>query len=238
MKPFIVAHRGASTRKRENTLAAFALAIADGADFVEFDIRRSADQEYVVHHDPTVGSKLIAAATLGELSWHANALGYEIPILSDVLALAANRIMLDVELKEEGYESQIVDILLASRPIESFVVTTFNEQSIQRIKSRCAKVRCGLLLGMPDPPDLIRTRLRELFPMDRALRARADFVAPNWQLLRFGFVQRARRSTLPVWVWTVNSQKMMSKYLGTDGIEALITDAPREALALRAALNR
>ena len=47
----IIGHRGASAAFRENTIEAFLGAAEAGADWVELDIRRSADGEIVVHHD-------------------------------------------------------------------------------------------------------------------------------------------------------------------------------------------
>ena len=53
-RPLIVAHRGASALVPENTLAAFARAISDGADGIEFDVRLAKDGVAVVFHDDTL----------------------------------------------------------------------------------------------------------------------------------------------------------------------------------------
>src|SRR5258708_39992946 len=50
-RPLIIAHRGASGLAAENTLAAFRLAIALGADGVEMDVQLSADGAPVIMHD-------------------------------------------------------------------------------------------------------------------------------------------------------------------------------------------
>jgi glycerophosphoryl diester phosphodiesterase len=68
----VIAHRGGSARAPENTLEAMRLAIADGADALEFDVRLSADGEVVVIHDPAVdrttdGTGAIEKMTLAEL---------------------------------------------------------------------------------------------------------------------------------------------------------------------------
>jgi len=53
--PFIVvAHRGDHTRAPENTLAAYANAIEAGADYVEIDLRTTADSQLVIMHDASV----------------------------------------------------------------------------------------------------------------------------------------------------------------------------------------
>ena len=49
-----IAHRGASGRAPENTLTALAAAVADGADLLEFDVRRTRDGALVLMHDPTL----------------------------------------------------------------------------------------------------------------------------------------------------------------------------------------
>ena len=50
-RPLVIAHRGASVDRRENTVEAFEEAAVQGADWVELDVRLSADDVLVVHHD-------------------------------------------------------------------------------------------------------------------------------------------------------------------------------------------
>ena len=52
--PIIFAHRGASSYAPENTLAAFELALRQGADAIELDAKLTADGQVVVIHDQTV----------------------------------------------------------------------------------------------------------------------------------------------------------------------------------------
>lgn len=72
MKPVIIAHRGWSGRYPENTLIAFEKALELPVDGIEFDLRRSADGEIVISHEPNVdlhsdGTGLIRDMTLKEL---------------------------------------------------------------------------------------------------------------------------------------------------------------------------
>ncbi|WP_454792907.1 glycerophosphodiester phosphodiesterase [Mycolicibacterium lutetiense] len=80
--PFVVAHRGASAEKPEHTLAAYDLALREGADGVECDVRLTRDGHLVCVHDRRVdrtstGTGLVSEMTLAELrrldygSWHA-----------------------------------------------------------------------------------------------------------------------------------------------------------------------
>ena len=47
----VVAHRGASGKAPENSLASIRQAISDGADWVEIDVQETADGEVIVVHD-------------------------------------------------------------------------------------------------------------------------------------------------------------------------------------------
>lgn len=81
--PFVVAHRGASADRPEHTLAAYELALKEGADGVECDVRLSRDGHLVCVHDRRVdrtssGTGVVSEMTLAELreldygSWHAS----------------------------------------------------------------------------------------------------------------------------------------------------------------------
>src|SRR5512141_2609782 len=67
-KPFLLAHRGASTHAPENTLPAFELALEEGADGVELDAKLSADGKVVVIHDATVDRTTDGHGRVSELS--------------------------------------------------------------------------------------------------------------------------------------------------------------------------
>jgi glycerophosphoryl diester phosphodiesterase len=53
-RPFVVAHRGAQLAEPENTLRAFLLALVQGADALETDLRFTADDQLILFHDPTL----------------------------------------------------------------------------------------------------------------------------------------------------------------------------------------
>ncbi len=80
--PFVVAHRGASAERPEHTLAAYELALQEGADGVECDVRLTRDGHLVCVHDRQVdrtsnGTGLVSEMTLAQMreldygSWHA-----------------------------------------------------------------------------------------------------------------------------------------------------------------------
>ena len=50
-QPFVIAHRGASGYRPENTLAAFELGISQGADGIEFDVVNTKDSKLIIRHE-------------------------------------------------------------------------------------------------------------------------------------------------------------------------------------------
>ena len=61
--PLVIAHRGASAYRPENTLEAFELGIQQGADGIEFDLVATKDQELVIRHENTLsGTTNVATA--------------------------------------------------------------------------------------------------------------------------------------------------------------------------------
>lgn len=84
-RPIVVAHRGASGTLAENTLAAYELAIAQGAQIIEIDVHLTADDELVVIHDDTLDRTTDAAERLpGSAPWHVHE-----TTLADIRSLTA-----------------------------------------------------------------------------------------------------------------------------------------------------
>ena len=228
----IIAHRGASALvDHANTLEAFEKAIDLGADAMEFDVRRTADGVLVGFHDPSIGGREIARLGLAELQALAHESGFRVPTVEDIFIIAKGRIILDIELKETGYERELLDLAAAHLEVGDFVMTSFLDKAIIAIKRLDPRVRTGLLLGIQKPKEGPLRRMVELFPGLRLRRCGADFVAPHYLLLRLGFLARMRRLSLPVFVWTVNDPKMMKRLIAR-GVSAIITDRPDLGLAI------
>lgn len=109
----IYAHRGASGRLPENTLAAISGAIADGADGVEFDVRATADGVPVLLHDrdlarTTSGQGPVDALALADLAGIDAGNGERVPTLAEALAAAVGRLRFDIEVKQSGIEAAVL----------------------------------------------------------------------------------------------------------------------------------
>ena len=232
-KTMIIAHRGASSLARENTIGSFKKAIEIGVDMIEFDVRRTRDQALIVHHDELIEGKPVKELTYDEISKMAIGQGFSIPTFEEVLKFMSGKIKLDVEIKEEGYEKEVVELLLKYFKKDQFVMTSFYDFCIRKIKDDYPDIKTGLILGTSKPKNFILTRISEFFPHKRCRKAKADFLVPHWRLLWFGFLDRAKRENRPVFVWTVNDQRRIWKMLHDERIDAIITDKPYLAIALR-----
>jgi glycerophosphoryl diester phosphodiesterase len=207
----IIAHRGAPGYAKENTIESFEKAVALGADMIEFDVRRTKDNVLIVYHDGLIQGKPVNDLTYEEIKQIAANQGFNLPTAEEVLKWSRGRIKLDVELKEEGYEKEIVELLSGFFKEDQFVITSFHEPSLKIIKDSYPGIQVGLLLGKSKAPPW--TRISEFFPMKRCKKARADFLVAHFRLLKSGFLERARRSRKPVLVWTVNDEDMVWELL-------------------------
>jgi glycerophosphoryl diester phosphodiesterase len=108
----VIAHRGNHTRAHENTLTAIEHAIEAGVDYVEIDVRRTADGNYVLMHDNTVdrmtdGHGPVAQMTLAQLqSLHVHDLKRpqippdQLPTFYEALRAIKGRINIYLDFKE------------------------------------------------------------------------------------------------------------------------------------------
>jgi len=229
----IIAHRGAPTYAKENTIESFKKAMISGADMIEFDVRRTKDNVLIAYHDQMIQGHLVKELTFKGISQWARNLGFDIPTVEEVLKWARGKIKLDVELKEEGYEKEGIELLHSYLDEDQFVITSFHDASLNIIKERHPDIKTGLILGSGIPSYPILTRLQEFFLMKTWKKAKADFLVAHVKLLRTGFLERARRSDLPVFVWTVNEEEMIWKLLHDREVFAIITDKPDLAVSSR-----
>jgi len=171
--------------------------------------------------------------TYDEISKMTISQGFSVPTFEEVLKCTSGKIKLDVEIKEEGYEKEVVELLSRYFGTDQFVITSFYDSCIKRIKNNHPDIKAGLILGISKPEHPIRTRMSEFFPARRCREAKADFLVPHRRLLWFGFLGRAKKENKPVFVWTVNDQRRIWKMLHDQRIDGIITDKPDLAISLR-----
>jgi len=238
--PLVVAHRGASAYAPENTLAAFRLAIQQGAPVVECDVHLTLDGVPVVIHDDCVdrttnGTGEVAAQrydALRELdagAWFsAQFAGEHLPTLDETLAVCAGKARLFVELKRGGGEA-LVDAALAAIDRAAgtdIAIISFGPEEVQHAARKRPDLALGFLIG--------RSHLQEHGAAAAVGAARsfgAGFLSPQHDAADETLIRLAQDAGLPVSVWTVDDPDRM-RHLTDMGVDAITTNRPDVALAL------
>jgi glycerophosphoryl diester phosphodiesterase len=220
----IVAHRGASKAERENTIAAFHKAKELGAEMVELDVRRTADNKLVVHHDPhvvTESGTTWAICKLAKVD-----LPSHIPLLNDALD-ACEGMAVNVEIKNDPDEDdfdpsrqiadQVVTALQQRGDADRMLVSSFDRETIDRVHELDPSLRTGFLYVIPLPD--VATVIASV--------ANGGHVAlhPHRLAVSKEFVEAAHARSLAVNVWTVDNPDEMQK-LAAMGVDAVITNVP------------
>ena len=78
---------------------------------LEFDVRRTADDELVLYHDEAIGDRPLASLTYAAALRAVSARRHPIPRLVELLDAAHGRVMLDIEIKEAGYEARLLSLV-------------------------------------------------------------------------------------------------------------------------------
>ena len=243
--PAIVAHRGASSTRPENTLASFEEAIALGAQIVELDVRLSSDGVPVVMHDPVVdrttdGTGAVHELTAAELV--ALQVGPEatVPTFAEVLEAVSGRAALAVEIKnipgEPAYDpagEPIVEAVHAELGAFDGVVLviSFNPSSIEASKALAPDVPTGFLTT-----DLVDPREALAYAAAKG----HDMVLPGtWASIPAGesYPDEVHAAGLRAGTWTVDDPGTLRMLLDR-GFDAVASNDPAMALAVVAERER
>lgn len=237
------AHRGASAYQPENSIRAFELAIALGADGIELDVHLSADGKLVVTHDENVKrltgvDRLIAAMSYDEIrklnfaETTENAEPVRAPLLEDALDLLKYlSLKLNIELKNDriAYDQLEERALAAVRQAnmeERVIFSSFNHRSMRKMRALNTTARTGLLYAKPIWK-----------PWELAIRLGAQAIHPFFRnLLIPGYFKNASRAGVEVNTWTVNTVKDI-RFVLRKGCHAVITNYPDVAISEREAIQ-
>jgi glycerophosphoryl diester phosphodiesterase len=232
----ISAHRGGSGRAPAGPYAAYQDALAAGADYLEFDVRRTADGELVALHPARLGrpGRPVSALSYAALCGLA---GYEVPTTHAVLELLAGRAGAHVDLKEPDCLAGITTQALRLLPPERIIVTTGDQVAISELRQRYPEVPVGLTIS-GDLAQIARylarqARLPVASPVDAVVAVRAGWAVVHERLARAGALAECRRRGLATMIWTVNDDQALSRWLNCPDVDVVVTDRPRRAAALR-----
>lgn len=236
----ISAHRGGSEDASPGTLEAYESAGNTGAEYIEFDIRRTSDGVYVVYHEDRANhvGPLLSELTHDELC---REIHYSVPKVADVMKIIARTALGHLDLKEIGREREVIEMALDIFGQGNFIATTLEDVSVAAIKRDFPYVRTALSLGrdMARKGLLLtaRTRMTELRPFSRIRKCGADWVAVNHKLATLGVLRLCKANDIGAMVWTVNDDERIKRLLADDRVDVLITDRPRHAVSIRSTLS-
>ena len=250
------AHRGGCGRNAasENTLAAFEAAAATAAEYIEFDIQRTADGVFLLTHDDRVRLDgywvpigQVEAATVDRL------LGTRVRYAEVLALLAATGKKAHLDLKfvspaplyaDPGstWEADAVREALRFLPEDHIIVTTAEDRSVRAVRDWSEDAGLDLLVGLSIGRhrltgmgwcQKVAWRVEELFPGRRIIASRANLVVAQRHLARVRLLAWAHRHHLPVLVWTVDNHKEMRRLMADGRVWMITSNYPELGLSMR-----
>jgi glycerophosphoryl diester phosphodiesterase len=222
-----VGHKGADLIAPGNTHASFDAALQAGVDMIEFDVLPERDSgRLVLAHDYRDAARR-QPHTLDEGLVH-------------LASAPFAAIELDVDLKLQGYELQVVDALRAHGVLDRCLISSQYRSSLQLIRSTEPRVRVGWSVPKirRDPFRSKRTAvpalvglivLRWALPIlaARAIRrGNCHALMAHWRLVTPRLVRSVRRAGGELYVWTVDDPVRLRR-LERMGVTGVITNDPR-----------
>ena len=214
----VLAHRGASGERRENTLEAFRYAAGLGADAVELDVRATADGQLAVIHNARVraglrGLRRVSELTLAQLQ----VLRPFVPTLEDALAcIAETDMQVMIELKTAGIEQRVLECVESSGMRDRAFFASFSTEVLQAIRAL-----------RPDAHTICLVREKAI--LNSLMRApeqqKCEIIAVKYTLLNAMKVRSLHQNGIQVIAWTVNHVPDIRLILAMD-VDGVITDYP------------
>lgn len=208
-RPLLLGHRGARFQKtvRENTLAAFDFALAQGCDGFEFDVRLTADGQAVIYHDEVVSPQGLKIAECS-----ARELG--LPTLDEVLSRYKDMAFLDIELKVPGLERTTATLLRRWPHARGFVVSSFLPEVVGTVRDLEATIPLGLICETQGQ-------------LDRWTELPVEYVIPHCSLVNQQLISNLKAGDKKILVWTVNLPAEMKRYVRW-GVDGIVSDYPEK----------
>jgi glycerophosphoryl diester phosphodiesterase len=237
----VSAHRGGAgdDRSAQNTLAAFEAAIALGCDYVEFDVRVTADGRPVISHDDELDDDSVVRSIARHR--HDEFTAARLVDLDAALALLRGRIRAHVDLKVAGNEVVLVQQIVDALGTDHAIITTAEDSSVRRIR-RWSKVHApDLLVGLSSSARagtdnwFVRklVRIESAFPRLRVRLSGANLVVSHKVVARLSLKAYARRRGLPLLVWTVDRPDELARWMNDPDVWMVTTNHPERAFAAR-----
>jgi glycerophosphoryl diester phosphodiesterase len=201
--PLLLGHRGArASPVPENTLPCFELALSDGCDGFEFDVRLAGCGCAVICHDAEVRG--LAISEIYDIK------PLNLPVLQEALALFAKRAFLDIELKVAGLSSEVLLALHGNPPERGYVVSSFLLEVLLNLNKRNDSIPLGFICD-----DQKQLQCWQDLPV--------QYVIPQYRLITPKLVREIHDAGKMLFAWTVNDRRRMLQ-LADWGIDGIISD--------------
>jgi glycerophosphoryl diester phosphodiesterase len=228
--PLVIAHRGASADAPESTIAAFELALEQGADGIQLDLHLSRDGELVVIHDFTLertsdGAGAVRALTVRELKrldigrWRGRRWrGQRVQTLQEVLERFRDRTRFWIDVKGgadlyAGIEERVVAMVEIYDVLQGALVQSYDREALARIRGMNREIKLGALLGGQP--------LEPILDAPGAVQA----VSPGLDRLSREAVAGILGAGLECYAGTANEPAQMDRLVEW-GVNGVITDRP------------
>ena len=225
--PLIIAHRGASDDAPENTISAIGLAVKQGADWIEFDVREIAGGHLILQHDGSVTQAegvdvKIASLTIDQVQQIDVGAGQKMPLLREAIE-ACGKVTSLIEQKT-GAAAAYLKVIDELGVRDQVVVQSFNWRFLRDLHELAPELQLGMLGSKP----LTAARLSEIVAFKPTLVGwkHSDLTPEN--------VRQLKAAGILVAIWTVNDPEIAKSFVSL-GIDGVITDSPaamRSALAV------
>jgi glycerophosphoryl diester phosphodiesterase len=218
----VIAHRGASADALENTLEAFDLAIAQGADMIETDLHLLRDGAIALYHDDAIGRVPLGRLTLDELREHRP----RVPTLEEALDACGERIAFNLEIKcpkagaYPGLEARVLEELRRRGLLARTLFSCFDDDVLATLRSLDPSARIGLLASARTSGRLV----------ERAGRLRAEAIHLNASIATPRRIAALHGAGFRVYVYTVDDPGEQDALLRR-GVDGLFTNRPGPLVA-------
>ena len=222
-RPLVIAHRGDSAHRPENTLASLANALELGVSAVEIDVQLTRDGRVVVIHDSTLdrttsGRGDVRQLTLAEV--RAVSAGYpsrfgdaykgeHVPTLAEVLTLVRDRARTMIEIKKEsvtedaagGVEALTVAEVRKLGVADKVALISFDQRAIVRLRELAPEISRGRIFGRTTPDQVL----------SEAQASGSSVVLPHKSQLSDELMSRAKSAGIEVATWVVDEPEELKQ---------------------------
>jgi glycerophosphoryl diester phosphodiesterase len=223
----------------QNTMTAFQGAVGLGYRYLETDVHVSADCRVVIFHDDRLDNLTNGSGPVWERSWDELRLldaahhfdpersfplrgrGLGIPLLEEALG-AFPDCMFNIDLKQEGIEDVLAELITRLRAEDRILVGSFHDRRIRRFRAATG----GRVATSAGPRELAAVVMGSRFR--RRLDGPADaYQVPDWLARRAGrvWIAASHDAGKQVHAWTVNDGAEMHHLLDL-GVDGIVTDRP------------